>query len=592
MTLANLPKYSPEGRRYSYLVLEESVSGWRSDRIYDAENHLTKVENTVGPGEGSEIRVMKKWVDGDDAAHRQPVVVQLVVTDKKGIRSKATNNDGTPKYEYAYGETGTAVSQDNNLTKDGQIVLSADNWFAEVEIPIGGLSYSQFKLVEVGLLQDDGTINPVVDSPAEAVDKYGDDTVWANVGWNYEDTQTTSRVANDEHVYETTAGKDDEPLRNEDMQAVVASNRRIGLFDLTVQKDWKDGGDAENRPKAQLVLSCTEYDDAFSIDENGKVWVQVSKNRLPVNIPTTGLNDTDRRQLNAKTDHISLNEDGSLVMQVDTSADDDGKYYFFGLPKYDASGNVVHYDVTEEWVGDHTGYVNSKSVGDYIVGKQHFHDEQLITFTNRRTGTRDVTFYKQWNDFYVNDELHQRPDIYLTLYRVTETRDADGLPSYSNPVAVDGYVHWLWQGTASDNPQYDQMATIHGLPAYDGDGNAYIYYASETMAADATSLDYDNVKFNYESIEKAKDEAEKEHKAYPGGADAVRLSEGDESNDPAENGTGYAIHEDGTFVNSLKSELVAKGTKLWGDVPGNVVQTQDRNDLPEITRLPAAQAAG
>lgn len=583
VTLANLPKYSPEGRRYSYLVLEESVSGWHTDRIYDAENHLTKVENTVGPGEGSEIRVMKKWVDGDDAAHRQPVVVQLVVTDKNGIRSEATNDDGTPKYEYAYGETVTAVSQDNNLTKDGQIILSADNsWFAEVEIPIGGLSYSQFKLVEVGLLQDDGTINPVVNNSVEAVEAYGNDTVWANVGWNYDDTQSISRVANDEHVYETTAGKDDEPLRNEDMQAVVASNRRIGLFDLTVQKDWKDGGDASKRPDARLVLTCTEYPKAFSIDENGNVWVQVSDNRLPVNAPT-GPNDTDRRQLNAKIDNISLDEKtGSLVMQVDTSADDDGKYYFFGLPKYDASGNVVHYDVTEEWVGDHTGYVNSKSVGDYTVGTQHFHDEQLITFTNRRTGTRDVTFYKQWNDFYVNDELHQRPDIYLSLYRVTETRDADCSLSYSNPVAVDGYVHWLWQGTASDNPQYEQMATIHGLPAYDGDGNAYIYYASETMAADATSLDYDDVKFAYESIDEAKAEAEKNGKTYPAGENAVSVG-APESEDPTQNGTGYAIHEDGTFVNTLTSELVAKGTKLWEDVPGNVVQTQDRNDLPEIT---------
>lgn len=592
VTLANLPKYSPEGRRYSYLVLEESVSGWHTDRIYDAENHLTKVENTVGPGEGSEIRVMKKWVDGDDAAHRQPVVVQLVVTDKNGIRSEATNDDGTPKYEYAYGETVTAVSQDNNLTKDGQIILSADNsWFAEVEIPIGGLSYSQFKLVEVGLLQDDGTINPVVNNSVEAVEAYGNDTVWANVGWNYDDTQSTSRVANDEHVYETTAGKDDEPLRNEDMQAVVASNRRIGLFDLTVQKDWKDGGDASKRPDARLVLTGTEYPKAFSIDENGNVWVQVSDNRLPVNAPT-GPNDTDRRQLNAETDHISLNDDGSLVMQVDTSADDDGKYYFFGLPKYDASGNVVHYDVTEEWMGDHTCYVNSKSVGDYTVGTQHFHDKQLITFTNRRTGTRDVTFYKQWNDFYVNDELHQRPDIYLTLYRVTMTgRDANGNPTYSEPVAVDGYVRWLWQGTASDNPQYDQMATIHGLPAYDGDGNAYIYYASESTAADATSLDYDDVKFAYASIDEARAEAEENGEAYPAGENAVSVGAA-ESTDPTQNGTGYAIHEDGTFVNTLTSELVARGTKLWEDVPGNVVQTQDRSDLPDITVYLQRRLAG
>ena len=59
---------------------------------------------------------------------------------------------------------------------------------------------------------------------------------------------------------------------------------------------------------------------------------------------------------------------------------------------------------------------------------------------------RDVVFYKNWRDQYVNDELHQRPDIYLTLYRVTRTVDADGAEHYSDPEKVDGYSHWEWQG--------------------------------------------------------------------------------------------------------------------------------------------------
>lgn len=594
VTLANLPKYSPEGKRYSYLVLEEAPDGWSSRRVYDEETHTTIVRNAVGPGEASEIRAMKQWVDGDDAAHRLPVVAKLVATSD--MQSQATDPDtGEPLYSYQAGETVSVYPEDPAVNEGVQLtdtfLISADSaWFTEVYVPIGYQNYNDFKLVEVGLLRPgadpanytNADILPAVDNSEEAIAAYGDDTVWANVGWNYDSTQNTSRVANDEHVYETSAGEQDEPQRNDDLEAVVASNRRIGLFDLTVKKDWKDGGDAENRPDAQLVLSSTEYPDAFSIDDAGNVWVQVSDNRLPVNVPT-GPNDTDRRQLNATTDNVSLNDDGGLVMQIDTSADDDGLYQFFGLPKYDAFGAVVHYDVTEEWVGDHTGYTSSKSVGDYVVGTQHFHDTQTITFTNRRTGTRDVTFYKQWKDFYVNDELNQRPDIYLTLYRVTEERAADGSITYSDPEQVPGYVHWLWQGTESDNPQYDQMSTISGLPAYDGEGRAYIYYASESMAADATSLDYDAVKFDYGSIDKAKAEAEQNKEAYPGGENAVRVSSNIESTDPTQNGADYAIHEDGTFVNSLTSKLVARGTKLWEDVPGNVVQTADRSDLPQIT---------
>lgn len=587
VTLDGLPKYSPEGKRYSYVVLEDPVDGWHTDRVYDAEKHLTKVENTVGPGEGSEIRVMKNWIDGDDAAHRQPVVVQLVVTDEDGIRSEATNDDGTPKYEYAYGETVTAVSQDNQSTENGQIILSADNsWFAEVEIPIGRLSYTQFKLVEVGLLQDDGTINPVVDSPAQAAEEYGADIVWGNVGWDYDDTENTSRVANEHHVYETSAGADDEPQHNDAMRAVTASNRRIGLLDLTVTKLWQDGGDAENRPDARIELSCTEYADAFSIDDTGYVWVQVSDNRLPVNIPT-GPNANDRRQLNTTEDKVSLDKKtGNLVMEIDSSAaGTEGTYHFFGLPKYDAQSAVVHYDVNEQWVGDHEGYASSKTTGEYVVGTQHFHDTQEFDFTNTRTGTRDVTFYKHWNDQYVNDQLKQRPDVYLTLYRVTVTGvDNEGNETYSDPVAVDGYVRWLWEPTDTDNPQYEQKATVQSLPAYDGEGREYVYYASESMAVeDTASLDYAPVTFSYASLDDARLTAEQAGESYPGGSNAVWIGDGTMQGDPLSDGTNFAIHEDGTFVNALTGNLTATGTKLWMNVPGNVVQGADGNDLPGIT---------
>ena len=353
VTLANLPKYSPEGKRYSYLVLEEAPDGWSSRRVYDEETHTTIVRNAVGPGEASEIRAMKQWVDGDDAAHRLPVVAKLVATSD--MQSQATDPDtGEPLYSYQAGETVSVYPEDPAVNEGVQLtdtfLISADSaWFTEVYVPIGYQNYNDFKLVEVGLLRPgadpanytNADILPAVDNSEEAIAAYGDDTVWANVGWNYDSTQNTSRVANDEHVYETLAGEQDEPQRNDDLEAVVASNRRIGLFDLTVKKDWKDGGDAENRPDAQLVLSSTEYPDAFSIDDAGNVWVQVSDNRLPVNVPT-GPNDTDRRQLNATTDNVSLNDDGGLVMQIDTSADDDGLYQFFGLPKYDAFGAVVH----------------------------------------------------------------------------------------------------------------------------------------------------------------------------------------------------------------------------------------------------------
>ena len=282
------------------------------------------------------------------------------------------------------------------------ITLSAANsWYAEVDVPIGGKTYEQFKLVEIALTDGTNTY-PVVANADEAEAEYGKDTVWANVGWNYESTKDTSRVATDQHVYEVSAGKNDQATHNDAMKAVTTSNRRIGILDLTAVKTWKDGGDAEARPTAELVLSCVEYPDGgqgdsygFSIDGEVKVWIQVSDNRLPV------LN-SDRVQL---TEEDVTIEDGALVIDVDTSQDE-YTFGFYGLPKYDANGNVVHYDINERWVDeDQTEYKSNKKVEDYVVGKQHFHDTQTISFENTRQGTRDVTFYKHWNDQYVNEEL-------------------------------------------------------------------------------------------------------------------------------------------------------------------------------------------
>lgn len=583
--ILNLPKYAPDGSRHSYLVLEQNPSGWHTERTYDDETRTTTVENTYGPGEGSEIRVMKDWVDGDDAAHRQQVVVELRA--RHAMESTTKGPDGvTPLYSYDANEVvdvfGKGGSSAGVVDQDADTITlsAATSWYAEVDVPIGNLSYQDFYLVEVALT--DGTdTNPVVASTAEAIEKYGENTVWANVGWDYESTQDTERVATDQHVYEVNAGDADNPSYNRDMKAVSVSNRRIGILDLTVTKTWEDGGDVNARPEAELVLSCVEYpNDAhenygFSIDAEGRAWVQVSHNRLPVL-------DADGNQL---TDEDVRLDGDDLVVKVDTEQD---KYSFgfFGLPKYDADGNVVHYDVNERWVDedDHGEYTSSKTVGTYHTGALHFHDDQTISFENTRQGVRDVTFYKHWNDQYVNEELSQRPDIYLTLYRLTVSINEDGDYVYGDLEPVDGYQKYEWTGTADPDGdiRYDQVCTVSNLPKYNEDGLEYIYYASESMAADGEALDYAHVQFDYDSIQDA-------HKGVDYG---IKVDKDAPDANPETDGSAYAMHEGGTFVNMLTSTLVANGTKLWSNVPGNVVQSASGNDLPEITIYLQRRVAG
>lgn len=571
----NLPKYNPEnGVRHTYLVLETQKDGWYVERIYDAETHTTTINNAVGEGEGSEIRVIKQWNDGDDSSHRLPVVVDLVAV--KSMTAEQNIDPATGElYHY---DPGDIVVED--------IVLTAgESWYAEVDVPIGNVDYTYFKVVERGMgvvEQEDGSIEPQYPAVTyeEAEDAYEgitDDLAWINTAWEYLDTRDAVRIATEDHVYRTTAGVDAEPTYLEDMRAVTASNRRLGIFDLTIEKTWNDQGD-HDRPAAELVVSCLENDQAFDVDDRGGITVSAggaNSNTLPVV-------DNEGNQLFTGGDSIYRVEDGKLIIKVDTADDEySSTYYIHGLPKYDGNGLVVHYDVEERGL-DGSEYVTTKTVGDYNVGTRHFHDNQTIEFTNTRQGTRTVTFNKEWQDRYVNESLRQRPDIYLTLYRVTVGVDDEGNLTYSKPEQVDGYVRYLWTGTPdAEDPQYEQSCSIANLPAYDKNGSEYIYYASESMAADGSALDYTDVKFSYEGMTTLHEDSGEEYAVEVPGVEQ-------ESDDPTENGTGWAIHEDGTFVNGLTDNLVARGTKLWEDVPANVNQGAAgdllvESDLPEIT---------
>ena len=578
----HLPKYTEGGVRHTYLVLEEPVTGWDTDRTYDAETRTTTITNDIGPGESSDIRISKQWIDGDDASHRVDVVVQLIA--RHYIHSQAKDEE-TGKYVHEY-EAGAVVPAwvpgMDGPQEEIQIGFD-DRWFQEVEVPMGGLTWEDFEIREIALVDTKNTPDtaddvrtPVVNyEDAQSATEYTGQG-WLTSGWDA--SSDTLRVATDQHVYEvTTTDENGEPAYNEDLDSLEVTNRRLGLFDLTVTKHWSDSdANPDTRPDAQISVSSPEYPNAFRMTD-GKVYVSISHNVLPVV-------DKDGNQL---TDANAKVEGGVLTVSID-KRETDSEYTFFGLPKYDENGTMVHYEVEESWVGNRGEYSFSSEVGPYNIGPQHYHDSQTVALDNTRGATRPVTFHKIWNDRYVNDELNQRPDIYLTLYRVTRTVDDGGYEKFSQPEAVDGYIRWLWHGEGTDesggtDASYNQMATIEGLAKYDAEGNEYVYYATEDMAADGDALDYVDVRFDYSTIKSAQQQAE----VKIGGADAIKIDAAAGDN-PEENGVGWAIHEDGTFINTVQNELIANGTKLWENVPGITSQ----GDLPEITIYLQQRLAG
>lgn len=534
----NLPKYSEEGMRHSYLVIEESMAGWKSTRTYDPDSRTTTITNDwVGEGEGSEIRVTKKWLDGDDAEHRLKVKVNLVA--KHYMKAKTTIDSATGELlDY---EAGEVVVEDITLSEENQ-------WFIEVTVGIGDQTYEDFYVEETALIAEDGTEYPVV-TKGQAAEEYPNEA-WVNAGWTNPENR---RVATPEHVYEARY------QYNETLQSCEATNRRLGLLNINITKQWNDTlgniGDGEDnpRPQATLTVSCLENDNAFSLNAQGYLQVSVSGNTLLV---TDANGDPIQAEIVNGDARIEVNTQNGSSM-----------YSFCGLPKYDSNGLNVHYTVEESWadpssVGD---YHSSKTKDTYEVtpNMRHFQDVQTVEFSNTRSGVRDVTFYKEWHDSYVSETLNQRPDIYLTLWQIS---------GKNTPKTVDDYVHYLWQPSQDDgDASKNQKVVFSNLPKYDNQGYEITYYATESMSADGASLGYGPVTFSYVNIETSDDPDEP--------ANAIKVEENSASDNPTSDGTGWAIREDGTFVNRLTGDLIAQGTKLWENTPGNIGQ----EDLPKIT---------
>ena len=153
------------------------------------------------------------------------------------------------------------------------------------------------------------------------------------------------------------------------------------------------------------------------------------------------------------------------------------------------------------------------------------------------------------------------------------------------PEVVDGYVHFLWNSTEDvkgEDPNYWQKVTISNLDKYDEYGDEIQYYAKESMSVtnpgdlDYTDVTFSDAKVNYtyegQFIEGTEMPEDVEFKIYIG-----KETEEDKKNADYDN---WIIHAGGTFVNHINSPLVANGTKIWQNVPGDFNLNAD---MPEIT---------
>ena len=566
----NLPEFDSSGRQYEYYLLEEG-DGVSRFPIYETERtedggYQTRVIN-VPRGAGNRIMVRKVWIDDSDTTHRLPVTIQAYAKEDNKAISSVTLRDGV---WYDYIGIGS-------YTADEVYIL---------ETQVGG------KDVPLTTYYLDSGASPNYTQP-EAPAEYDPDG-----------TYTAIQYETEHHRYEAAYSRD----TIAGTEFLTVTNRRLGNINLTVTKQWLDGKGSVREELLDELKKTWENPDpasqlylAIRLDfVGGEDYYEIIRN---------GPGEADTITVGNPDNQVKiLDQYGKPAssLQIVSLKDSTTEYYFHNLPKYDRSGQVVHYTAVEVWVDgsgrelsrtelaqkfpDAYALIRSYSTGysdeKYLVGKHRANDQQTMTVSNRLTGSKTVLWHKQWKDTY-NYENGLRPDIYLDIYQVTHVRDNQGKPTTQVSLYQANY-HWTYLdddqqgGDHLLSPVYHWHAVFSSLPKYDSLGYEIYYYAVENTHVNASDFDYEDTAL-----------------AYPfGGANTTPSRIGTQSGmdkgipqnsegvdtavlipDGLANAGKYALLEDGTFTNTASANVTVLGQKLWKTMPASY----PAEDLPEVT---------
>ena len=602
LVIEGLPRYDEHGYSYEYVILETPDTNYVADyetTIDESGNYTTIVTNA--PGEGHRILVRKRWIDNSDVQHREPVTITAYYA-----------NDDNFKDDKALG----SVTLGAPIESTGQ----TGAWYDYISLQIEGIE--NFDLNKVYIRET--AIGDQTD-----VDTDEDSNLEIPGNGERVDNQITDRIDGEHHTYEVTysiatlsPGQDgdggDAGNAAGTQTFYVATNRRLGNIDMTVTKEWKDGGalrealqKADIVPVVKLVVD-TDKTNAEPPGENQNI---------------EDIINYDTNKITLTNDQVPiLNNEGKQATAIQRLLDENGEpvetLYFFNLPKYDKDGRVANYTVEELWWKDDNknGDIDEgecceeseiiKKIGDSDLAElfedltvtvtqesytendgNHTNDTQTIAITNKLGGTKTIEFHKQWNDTYAFDS-GKRPDLYLTLYQLTgdnliteyreyhwdkslQTEEGEGGQQGQGEETEEPLQEGGTETQAQDN--YYWTCIFENLPKYDEDGNEIFYYAVENLAVeDPSTFHYAKPVFAY---------GEKQYSVYREDG-TVTLPGDDENVDDQtgqkilrEVGDKVALLENGTFLNNLEEDVTINGVKLWANLP----LTASEADLPSVT---------
>lgn len=594
----DLPRYDAEGRAYEYVLLESNEDSQEHFPIYTTErdpdtgDYKTQVINPA-PGEGNRIMVRKEWNDDSDSAHRGAVTINVYAKNPKD------GDDATEPIK--------------------TVTLENDVWMQEVHI-------GEYKADEVYILETSvgGTNVPL--------QPY---TFGGENGPDYETPEAPEstdvyQYQTEHHRYEATYSKTQ--VSGEDI--LIVNNRRLGNIDLTVTKTWNDGDgqlrDALQKANDELgnaaIYPYLELKFADGYTAEGRV-IEDNTVTLTDGSPTDILDNEGYPASSLQQLHLHLD------LQGDTATE---KVYFYNLPKYDKSGAVASYTVKEVWIagsGESVTKITSKAAlkeyfetnlsNDY-AGKTELlklldefstsvkqdsytskdeatvdgtipHDDQQMTVTNGLGNTKNVVWYKHWNDQYVYEQNH-RPDIYIDVYRVVHDK-------YGKERVELVKQDYRWDPrtvsvTGDDDTVSDEIdpnswrVTMYDVQKYDALGYEIQYYAIERTLVDYPSYDYvvgdyyktNDLNFSEENYLGTADEIKTGGESYVLNF-AEMKDKFDENIDPTKvlspDYAANALKEGGMFVNSLDDQVAFQGQKIWQ--AESMPNGYDDINLPAVT---------
>ena len=506
LKIEGLPRYDEHGYTYEYIALEVGGSAEQTTQIDADGNYITDVIN--GPGRGYRIMLRKRWIDNSDIEHREPVTLQVYyqvdeISDLENDFLLATvilGEEGEPWYELV------GFSEVDLKEKLGEDFSTGNDFYKHLyirEISIGNSGADDRTTQEEIFIGEDGAVENKCVDQIEATNH------------TYEATYETQLDGLTVEEGEDTPGISD-PL-------FIVTNRRLGNVDLTVTKEWQDGSQLQELLKGSNVVPVVKL--VFDEEKNNAA-------------PIEGAIDYTEGTVQIGNEEVQIKDDkeGNAEAIQLLPLEDEPTLYFYNLPKYDNQGRVARYKVVELWTtkdnikGGKVDNVdkcydlenflknhlptntsdNLKSLlNDLSVSYQEDSykendgqkesDKQQITITNKLTGTKEIKFYKEWNDQYAL-EHGKRPDLYLTLYRIVEGgTEAELYADHSwdkqaLTISEDGGENAAQAEKETDENYW--ICTFPDLPKYDDEGNEYIYYAVERLTVnDPSDFDYAPAQF-------------------------------------------------------------------------------------------------